>query len=352
LAPTPWTDETHSDESPRGKPRRLGLWLPWAGAALLAAAWSLGWVFMMHETERRLDAGAAGLRRAGWVAAWDERRVGGYPFRLDVDFTNLRLADPSGRAFATRSLKTEAYAFAPSHWVFYAPSGFGFARPNEGAVGVGAQVLRGSVDTAEAFPRLSLEGEDLAFAPAPGAKPFPLARAANLQVYTRAAPADQEAVFVRLTGGLAAPEGDLRGLALAGPMTMTLDGALSHTTYLRGRAWRDAIAGWSARGGTFDVHEFELRAGEVVIAAKGGGLAVGDDGRVVGVLDLSRESLASLLRLARPVRTPAAATFLTGAAPNDLRLTFRDGVMWLGPLEVGDAPRIYEPEGAPPPPGV
>jgi hypothetical protein len=319
---------------------------------MLAAAWSLGWLLMMRETERRLDAGAAGLRRAGWVAAWDARHVGGYPFRLDVDFVGLRIADPSGRAFATRSLKAEAYAFAPQHWVFYAPSGLGFARPNAGAVGVEARVFRGSVDTSEAFPRLSLEGEDLAFAPAPGAKPFALAKAANLQVYTRAASGDQEAVFVSLAGGLATPDGGLRGVSGAGPMSLKLDGVLSHTKHLRGCDWRDTITRWSAHGGTFDVHDFDFRGGDVAIAAKGGGLAVGDDGRIVGLLELTPQSLVSVLRLAHPGRTPPAATFLTGAAPYDLRLTFRDGGMWLGPLKVGDAPRVYEPEGAPPPPGV
>jgi hypothetical protein len=135
-------------------------------------------------------------------------------------------------------------------------------------------------------------------------------------------------------------------------MRVKLDGVLSHTKHLRGREWRETIARWSAHGGTFDVHDFELRAGDVAIAAKGGGLAVGDDGRVVGLLELTPQSLASLLRLAHPDRTPPAATFLTGAAPNDLRLTFRDGGAWLGPLRVGAAPRIYEPEGASPPPGV
>ena len=342
MAPTPWTDETHSGPAPDRKPRRLGLWLPWAAVLILAAVWSLAWVWLMRETERRLDAAAAHMRHAGWVVAWDGRHAGGYPFRLDLDFTNLRVADPSGWAVATTSLKTEAYAFAPIHWVFFAPAGLGFVRPENGAVSVKAKALRGSIDVSEELPRLSLEGDDLVFTPALGAKPFALASAANVQAYTRAGPGHQEAAFASVTGGVANPVGWLGAVAGPGPVTAKVDGVVSHTQYLRGHNWRSAIAAWSAGGGTFDVHDFEVAAGGVAVAAKGGGVAVGNDGRIVGVLELTPQSLGALLRLAHPAGpTPPAVALSTGAAPNDLRLTFRDGGVWLGPLRVASAPRVY-----------
>ena len=99
----PATAQTHSAAPPRGKPRRR-LWLlpPYAALVALALVWSVVWLWMMGETQRRMDAAAAALRAVGWTVAWDSRHVGGYPFRLDVDLTNLRLADPSGWAFAIR----------------------------------------------------------------------------------------------------------------------------------------------------------------------------------------------------------------------------------------------------------
>ena len=138
--------ETHSDDARRRKPRRLGLYLPWGALVIAAAGWSLAWFWMMHETQSRLDAGAASLRKAGWTVAWDSRHVGGYPFRLDIDLTNLRLAEPSGWAVTLPALKSEAFAFAPTNWVYFAPNGLTFARPDGGPV-VSASALRASINS-------------------------------------------------------------------------------------------------------------------------------------------------------------------------------------------------------------
>src|SRR5579863_4497633 len=102
----PQPPQTHSGAGPRRKPRRLGLYLPWGALVVFAAGWSLAWLWMMGQTQSRLDAGAASLRKAGWTVAWDGRHIGGYPFRLDVDFTDLRLADPSGWAMALPAVKS------------------------------------------------------------------------------------------------------------------------------------------------------------------------------------------------------------------------------------------------------
>src|SRR5579872_2767802 len=130
LVTDPRSPPTHSAVVSRRKPRRLGLYLPWGALLILAAGWSLAWLWMSGQTQSRLDAAAASLRKAGWAVAWDGRHVGGYPFRLDVDFTNLSVADPSGWAVALPALKSEAFAFAPTNWVFYAPSGLTFTRPD------------------------------------------------------------------------------------------------------------------------------------------------------------------------------------------------------------------------------
>jgi hypothetical protein len=342
VAPTPWTDETHTDPARSRKPRRLSLYLPWAAALIVAAVWSLAWVWLTHEIEHRADAAAAALRRAGWTIAWDARHVGGYPFRLDVDFTNLRVSDPSGRAAAATALKTEAYAFAPRHWVFYLPGGFAFVRPPGGAVAVSARALRGSIDVSERPPRIALEGDDLVFAPAPGAKPFALAAAKNVQLYTRAEPGDQEALYLSLDGGVAPPDGWLHRLTGDAPLAIKLDGVLSHSQYLRAGSWRRLVGDWSANGGTFDVHALTLSAGKIALDASGGSVTVDNDGRLVGVIEVSPRDLASLEAIAHPSGPPPPISLLTtGAAPNGVKLTFRDGAAWLGPLRLASAPKVY-----------
>ncbi len=341
MAPDPRLPETHSGDAARRKPRRLGLYLPWAALIIAATGWSLAWLWMMHETQSRLDTDAAALRKAGWVVAWDSRHVGGYPFRLDVDFTNLRLAEPSGWAVALPALKSEAFAFAPTNWVFYAPGGLAFTRPGDGPVLVTAGALRASLNSwDEAPPRISLEGDDLTFAAAPGAKPFSLTGAKNVQFYTRAGPDRQSALFFSLDGGAARPDSWVGQLAGGKPVAIRLDAIMSHTDDLQGDSWPRLIAHWSAKGGDLDVRQLTLTAGDASLDVRKGGVAVADDGHFEGVLEASLRDEARVLAVAQSGKAPAVDA-APGADALGLRLTLRDGGIWLGSMRLGGAPRAY-----------
>ena len=341
MAPDPQPTPTHSAAAAGRKPRRLGLWLPWTALALFAAGWSLAWLWLVHETQSRLDAGAVALRQAGWTVTWGGRHVGGYPFRLDVDFTDLRLADPSGWAVALPALKSEAFAFAPTNWVLYVPGGLSFTRPDGGPVNVTAGALRASINTwNETPPRISLEGDDLAFAAAPGAKPFSLTSAKSLQFYTRAGPGQQAALFFSLDGGAALPGSWVGQIANGRPVAVKLDGIISHTDDLHGASWRGLIAHWSARGGTFDVHQLTLTAGDAALDARKGSIAVADDGHLEGVLEANLRDADRVRSVAQTGKAPTSdPTAATDAL--DLSLTFRDGATWVGPLKLASAPRLY-----------
>jgi hypothetical protein len=337
----PQLTQTHNDDDRRRKPRRLGLYLPWGALVIFAAGWSLAWLWMMGQTQSRLDAGAAALRKAGWTVAWDNRHVGGYPFRLDVDVANLHLADPSGWAVALPALKSEAFAFAPANWVFYIPNGLAFTRPDGGPVNVTASALRASINSwDEAPPRISLEGDDLTFAAAPGAKPFSLVSAKTLQFYARAGPDRQAALFLGIDGGAALPTSWVGQIAGGKPVAIKLDGIVSHTDALQGASWRSLIANWSAKGGTFDVHQLTLSAGDAALDARKGGVAVADDGRLEGVLEASLRDESRVLAVAQTGKPPATDPSVPANAL-DLRLTFRDGFTWVGPLKLAPAPRVY-----------
>lgn len=341
MAPDPRTPQTHSAAVPGRKPRRLGLYLPWAALILAAAGWSLAWLWLMNATQSRLDATAASLRKSGWTVSWSGRHVGGYPFRLDVDMTGLQLADPSGWSVATPALKSEAFAFAPTHWVFYVPAGLTFTRPDGGPVSVTATALRASVNGwDEAPPRVSLEGDDLTFTPTPGAKPFSLASAKSLQFDTRAGPGHQAALFLEVEGGVARPDSWIGQIAGGGPVEIRLDGILSRADELKGDSWRGLIQHWSSKGGTLDVHQLTLTAGAASLAARKGGVAVADDGALEGVLEASVRDQDRLFAVARTGKPPPADPTAATTA-NDLRLTFRDGSIWIGPVKLAPAPRVY-----------
>jgi hypothetical protein len=146
-------------------------------------------------------------------------------------------------------------------------------------------------------------------------------------------------VFFSLDGGQALPGGWVGQIAGGKPVAIKLDGVLSHTDDLRGATWRGLVSHWSDKGGTFDVHQLTLTAGDARLEAHGGGVAVADDGRLEGVLD------ASLTGRERVLAVAAGKSPRAGPAPAipalSLRLTLRDGATWVGPLKLAPAPRAY-----------
>jgi hypothetical protein len=281
---TPWTDPTHSEAPAPRKVSRLGLYIPWGIALAAAIAWSLWWLVAMNQVTARLDETAATLRAAGWRVAWASRETGGYPFRLDVNFTGLVIADPSGWSLAAPALRSEAYAFAPTQWRFYAPGGrMTVTRPGDGSFDVTAGALRGSVSgLGEGVPNLALEGEDLRFTPGQGAAPVLLASAKSIQFYTRPGPNDQGAMYLAIDGGAAAPGSWLAAVASGGPVGLKADAIFGHASAFAGRGWRAAAIAWTQAGGGLDLQHLELDAGAKPFVATTGRLVVGDDGWLTG----------------------------------------------------------------------
>ena len=377
---------THNVPEAVRKPRRLGLIIPWAIALALALGWSAVWLWMFSQTSQRLDAEAARLRAAGWQVAWAGRRIEGYPFRLDVDFTGLVLKDPSGWAVSLPRIDSEAYVFAPTHWVFAAPGGLTLTRRDGGAVTITARVLRATVsDWDQRPPNLALEGDDLAFTSAPGAKPLWLTGARVLQVEMRPGPEDQGALYVGVQDGVADPGAWLGRVAAGKPVKLVAETTFDHASQITGHGWGAALTRWAQAGGALDIQQLTLDAGDASLASRQGSLSVSDDGDLTGRMTVQSPQA---LRFFKPGPKPASANAKPGmtinfhlghisvvsgpgAAPTSwtpartitlnlgkkvrvtgldipesiidrpLELSFHDGAAWLGPIKLGPSPRVF-----------
>ncbi len=287
-------------------------------------------MWMIGETEREIDASAARLRAAGTQVSWSGRHVGGYPFRLDFDFAGLALKDPSGWAVSLPTMKSEAYVFAPTHWLFAAPDGLTFTRPAAGAVTVTARLLRASASGWDKHPpTLAVEGDDLTFTPAAGAKPFWLDRARLAQLEIRPGPDDQGASYLGVEDGVADPAGGIGQLAAGKPVTLVAETTFTHASALAGPGWRASVLDWAHAGGALSVERLTLAAGDVTVGSQQGTLTAADDGALRGRLDAT---------LAQP---PGRVANLPAAPSQTLALTFHDGSTWLGPVKLGPAPRVF-----------
>jgi hypothetical protein len=338
---------THSDAAPSRKASRLGLYAPWGLAVLLAVGWSLAWVWLSHQTAQRLDAGATRLRAQGWTVAWSARRIGGYPFRLDIDFDNLAVAEPSGWGVVAPGLKTEAYAWAPGRWVMFATAGLTLTRPGGGPVQVGARLLRASAgDFGEHPPRISVEGQQLTFTPAPGAKPFPIVAADSLELHTLAGPDDQGAVFVGLGRATVPPDGLVGLLAQGKPVDLKADAIFSHAGALVGRDWPSAARAWVHAGGALDLRQASVTRIGASVDAQSVALTIADDGHLAGplTLDLSKAPQSLLVAGADQPIPPIVASLAAAAMASgnaQVALSFKDGRAMLGRAAIAPAPKIF-----------
>ncbi|WP_312163710.1 DUF2125 domain-containing protein [Phenylobacterium sp.] len=340
------------DPAHHRKPRRIALYAPFVIAGVAALAWSGLWVHARGEAAKRLDAGAERLRKAGYDVSWGERKIYGYPFRLNVQLADARIREPSGWALATPRLEGQAFLHGLSTWVIAAPQGATFTRPVGGAVNVSGEVIHASLSELDKpLPNFSFEGIKLRFAPAAGAQPFALSAADKVEFHLRPGPDDQAALFFKVDAGQAQLSGLLARIADGKPVSISWDSLLSKVSAFRGADWPEAVRGWTTAGGRMTVRQAGITAGEAVLGAQSGVLSVGYDGRLNGALDVTlREAPKALGAMAqtgaiRPEAAMAASAVAAARQGNDnvarANVTFQAGQTTLGPVAIGPAPKVY-----------
>jgi len=339
------------DPLPARKPRRLGLYIPFALALIGAAAWSGAWFWARIQLKDALAAEASRLRTAGYDVAWADQMVGGYPFRLDVTLTDARIRDVSGWALATPRLEAEANMLSPGRWMIAAPQGLTFTRPRGGPVMVKGELIRASLRSLDKTPPgFSFEGVKLTFTPDPGAQPFALAAAERVEFHLRPGPDDEGGAFLRVDKGAASPAGLLGRIAGDKPVAMTWNSTMTRASRFSGETWPQAVRAWSDAGGQINVREAGVSAGDAILGAQPAKLAVAPDGYLSGGLDLTlRQAPRALAALGQSGAVPpeaAAAAAVVAAARQEgdvvrARLTFQAGRTTFGPVAIGPAPRVY-----------
>jgi hypothetical protein len=206
-----------------------------------ASAWCVGWFWLRGRPSSGWTPSRLALKARGYDLSWSSRTFSGFPFRLDVNLTDARVAEPSGWALRIPELNSEAMIYdLTTGWV--APRGALLTRPNGGDVAIAGEALRASLAGMDQHPpRISIEGAKLVFSTAPGrALPAALGR------HHAAAPAPRPrrpgrdpVQGQRRAGQFHGPAGSHRPGQR--PPTMILDARLTHVSYLRGENWADAV---------------------------------------------------------------------------------------------------------------
>jgi hypothetical protein len=344
------------DQPPPRKFRRLGLYLPFAAALILAIAWSGLWLWARNEATTRMDAAVAGLKEAGYDISWKSRSVGGYPFRLNIALTEARVREPSGWGLDAPLFEGQSQMHAPGHWMLAAPQGLTFVRPTGGPVTMKGEMIRASLkDLDKHPPSFSFQGSNLTFQPAAGAQPFGLTAAKLVEFHLRPGPDDEGGVFVRVDEGRARLSGLFGRIAGDKPVSIVWNSTLSKMSAFRGADWPTSVRAWSDAGGAMSVRQAGVTAGEAVLGSNSGTLTVGADGRLRGMLDATLRQAPMALGamgqtgVIRPEAAEAAAAVATARQGTGdaarATLYFQAGQTTLGPVAIGPSPKIYSLHG-------
>lgn len=346
---------------PTKRHSRVGLYAPFVIVLIALAGWTGWWLYLTRQIDRGLEAQAVTMRQDGWDVRYADKRIVGWPFRANVKLTHVTIAAPSGHAIAAPELNAEANAYQPTKWVIVAPDGLTITRAGKGKVAVNGDAIRMSASGIDQrWPTLSLELINPIFTAHPDGEPFPIARAARIEVYSRphlvgsTVATDDIDVMFRLVDGQGRANGPVEGFAQDGKLTTQLEATIGQASLLKGGDAAGVFSMWTKGGGTFRNLRGDLQAGDSRATLSSDVLQADAAGRLTGQVALqSQKPLPALSGLLETRQGPvnrigaagaaAAAGAADAAGREDLALTliFRDGRTWLGPFPLAPAPKLF-----------
>ncbi|MBT9384656.1 DUF2125 domain-containing protein [Pseudooceanicola sp. CBS1P-1] len=319
---------------------------------VLAIGWAGFWFWGAHALRQGLEGWFAERRAAGWQAEYSAFSVQGFPNRFDADWKDLSLADPRSRlAVQLPEFGLYTLSYTPHHLIAVAPSEIQIATPWV-SFPLEDDDLRASL---RLHPGRALELERVQMA---GKNLFLGGQVAMSVADLSLAMAQDAATPARYRLGLEAtgvtpPARILNRLGAATALPETLDEVKLDAEVTFTRPWdRQALNATRPQPRHIDLAAARIHWGALLLQASGT-LDVDAQGRPDGELDLKAENWRQMLTLATKAHAldPKAAKqiegvlgFMAGLGGDrdrlEAKITFRQGVAWLGILPLGPVPPL------------
>ena len=322
-----------------------------------AGAWFAWWWVAAGLFERAVTGWLEERAAAGWVAEAGDIGVQGFPNRLDMIVSGLDLASPEGGwAWSAEEFQILTLPYRPNHIIAVLPGAQALSTPYETAR-FQAGLLRGSVvfepDTALALDRSSFEIGQMAIAGDTGWE----AGIAKASLATRQAEGENPGPFahdlVFSAEEVALPRhwtAEVAGLDL---LPEAIESLRVDLTLDYDRPWdRPAIEAGNPILQAVRVRDATITWGELDLRGQGR-LTADARGFAEGRIDLRARNWQGMLEIAEAsgmIGSGLAGTLRSGldliarlsGDRNSLNvpLDFEDGRMRLGPVTIGEAPRL------------
>jgi hypothetical protein len=332
---------------PRKRYSRVGLYVPLFAVIVLAIGWSIFWYISATITGREIGAWIKREAEDGRNWTCPERRVGGYPFRIEISCKNPSFSGPAAGipvAGKLGGIRLVAQIYNPKLIVGEADGPFGLTLPQEGSqTNVNWKLLQISVRGApDALQRASLVADEIAFnATVANGRAFG-GRADNLQVHLRRGAEEQHAYDFAITSTNTTSTDLDNATGINAPATLQAYGTVTQADSIGGGTIPQLLERWRAAGGSLVLGNAAIVKGS--LNAQGiGTLRIDGTHRPDGRIDLTASGLAPILQrygIAPQVLDIGGLIggLLTGRAPAPgtgqlrLALTFDHGQLGLGPI--------------------
>ena len=332
---------------------RVFLYLPIALLLLIGTAFGVYWRQAAGKLEQKLDAMQTHAAMPGVTVRYGARSVSGFPFNLDVVFTDFRVSVETGHGpfvWRTEKFALHALTYGADKTIFEAAGNQSFTwkdtEGHEHILPFDAGALHASaIRNAGGLSRFDLEL--IAFG-------SPALTAAQIEFHVRHA-ADGKSLDVFVTGNDVHLSTRLRGAFGDTLKVVALQGSVSQAAAFdalrAGKSdWRSAVEAWRNKPGRLRMEPLEFNwAGGPDMIGKGA-LSLDDGHRPEGIIDFKITGMPAWLArnpqmapdgFAAALRDRASKAGSDGGGRMGAVFGVQDSVMYLGDDPIGTATPLY-----------
>lgn len=320
------------------------------------AAFTAVWFWAANKVDETINQFSAQLGTQGSVLKCENQEVRGYPFRLGLFCSDIVFSDPV-RAINVnvRNLRSAAQLYKPGHFIAELDSPLKLSIPNLAPLIIDWQEFRSSVNlTTTGYKRISLVSKNIEIAANDAGLKSPLGTIKVLQIHSRPTP-DRQAQK-SLDFSLVLTDWEIAngtGSAFE-PLLVAINISMDQAQYII-ETQQDFIQFLKSNGGTGNIINITLATksgGEVILS---GPINISQNGLVSGEITLDLKDPQKLVNYAGNIFPPIKAAleqgmpFLEGFADRssgnviikDLKLTLKNGDIFLGFFKIGEIPKLF-----------
>ncbi len=325
-----------------------------AVVVLAAVGWSAFWWIVAGREEAGIEKWLEDRAAEGWVAEAESVETKGFPNRIDTTLTALELADPAtGVAWTAPFLQLFRLSYEPNHYIVVWPDTQTIASPHQ-RVTVSTSDARGSFvflpGTNLTLDRLSVATKSVALSSDAGWQ----ATFEEARLATRPSERIEGLIDIALEARNIRPaNAALAALADAGVVPGTLEFITLDASLGFDGTWdRSAIEDARPNPTRLKLTKFQSKWGELELWLAGD-LNVDSAGVLSGEVTVKAKNWREMLALAQAIGwvpesfadtlesgLSLVATLAGSPSTLDVPLTITNGQVSLGPIPLGQAPRI------------